>query len=75
MSEMLSAAAELTAAIRRYVSVETGGELATDWLLFTAHTGTPNPDYLLAVSDGLSPHAAGGLSMRLPGALEERYDS
>ncbi|WP_109523721.1 MULTISPECIES: hypothetical protein [Nocardia] len=75
MAELISPRAQLEAAIRRYVRVETGGELATDWILFTAHTSDPLPEYLLITSTGLAPHAAGGLSNRLPDALEDRYDS
>lgn len=76
MVEALSPRAELIAAIRRYVASTSAGHLATDWVLFAAHVGNgPGTGYTVALPDDISYHAATGLAMHLPDALEERFNA
>ncbi|RDI65726.1 hypothetical protein [Nocardia pseudobrasiliensis] len=75
MAEQLSPRDDLDRAIRRWLANETSGGLATDYILFSAYLDPARhgTGYHLALSEGISYHAASGLAGHLPAVVEDTF--
>ncbi|WP_433662523.1 hypothetical protein ACQPW1_10410 [Nocardia sp. CA-128927] len=76
MSDALSPRHDLERAIRRYVAAESGGGLATDYLVFAAYQdpAQPGTGYQLILTDDISYHCAVGLAAHMVATLESTYE-